>query len=178
MAEDQPSSSGGGSTVGPWVPGYPASSPSRPRVWPAMVVGVVGVVLGAAGLVVALTRPTPEPVAKAPTYTPAEIAAAHQKLCDTYKLEASAVKIGTNGDNPELAGISTVNGAVMLEYIANTTPAIPSDDRAAALVLAEAYSHAQATAPSIPQREDPAWQSIIADVNAKDTTMRRVCGGG
>src|ERR1700744_2814055 len=63
MAQDQPSNSGGGSTVGHGMPGYPFPLASHPRAWPAMAVGVVGVLLGAAALVVALTRSTPEPVA-------------------------------------------------------------------------------------------------------------------
>lgn len=93
-------------------------------------VAIAAVVLGAAALIVALTRPTNSGPATAagttaePTYTAAETAAAHQKLCEVYKLAARAVQIATNGDNPAFANIATVNGAVMLQQTLNTTPAL------------------------------------------------------
>jgi hypothetical protein len=178
MAEEQSPDLGGGSAVGPWVVGHPAPSASRTRTWPAMAVAVVGVLLGAAGLIVALTRPTPEPAkSTAPTYTPAETATAHQKLCDAYKLAARAVQIETNGKNQAFAGIATVNGAVMLEEAVHANQALVDGDRATALALAESYSSVAAMS-SLAGGEDPAWQSALSDANAKDAVMKNVCGGG
>lgn len=102
-------------------------------------VAIAAVVLGAAALIVALTRPTNSGPATAagttaePTYTAAETAAAHQKLCEVYKLAARAVQIATNGDNPAFANIATVNGAVMLQQTLNTTPALVPGERTDAL---------------------------------------------
>ncbi|WP_369808485.1 MULTISPECIES: hypothetical protein [unclassified Mycobacterium] len=145
----------------------------------------IAIVLGVAALIVALTRPTPNSVAgittttsAAPTYSAAEVASAHKKLCDVYNAAARAVQIETNGDNPALSGVAVVNGALMLEHVVNTTPSISPGDRAAALTLAEAYSNSQARAASVQQRDDPVWQSTIGDVNAKDAAMKKVCGGG
>ncbi|CKM90788.1 Conserved exported protein of uncharacterised function [Mycobacterium tuberculosis] len=39
-------------------------------------------------------------------------AAAHQKLCEVYKLAAQAVRIDTHGGDRALAGVATVNGAL------------------------------------------------------------------
>jgi hypothetical protein len=171
----------GGPPLGQWTPTQPAR---RSGGWLAIALAAIAALLGAVALVVALTHSTASSgvvsttTPMSPTYTSEESAAAHKKLCDVYSLAARAVQIDTNNENPALAGVSTVNAAVMLEYTVNSNPAIPSGDRAAALALAEAYSNAQATAPSIPQRDDPSWQSIIKDVNAKDTAMKKVCGSG
>jgi hypothetical protein len=179
MAEEQSPDLGGGSAVGPWVVGHPAPSASRTRTWPAMAVAVVGVLLGAAGLIVALTRPTPEPVkSTAPTYTAAEIAAAHQKLCDAYKLAARAVAVDTHGNNSERANIATVNGALILEEATVGNAAIAPGDRTTALALAESYSNAAAITSVVTGTEDPMWQSALHDVNAKDAELNKVCGGG
>ncbi|WP_233214788.1 hypothetical protein [Mycobacterium sp. 4858] len=113
-----------------------------------------------------------------PTYTTADSAAAHKKLCDVYAVAARAVQIETNGDNPAFSGIAVVNGAVMLEHVVSTNPAMPPGDRDAALALAEAYSNSQAMAAKVQQRDDPIWQSTVSDVNAKDSEMKRVCGSG
>lgn len=175
MAEDQPSSSGGGPTVGPWVPGYPAPSASRPRVWPAMAVGGVGVLLAAAGLIVALTRPTPEPVAKAQTYTAAEIAAAHEKLCDRYTLQARTVRSDTSGSDESLARIAATDGAVML-YNAAANPALDAKYLDVARALASAYGNVSAMG-SKGVASDAEWRAVLDDANAKDAVMRTVCGG-
>ncbi|CKS85602.1 possible membrane protein [Mycobacterium tuberculosis] len=102
-------------------------------------------------------------------------AAAHQKLCEVYKLAARAVQIATNGDNPAFANIATVNGAVMLQQTLNTTPALVPGERTDALALAEAYGQATAFAM---EQDHPAWQSAANDVNAKDARMKAICGGG
>ncbi|WP_232021845.1 hypothetical protein [Mycobacterium basiliense] len=171
-----------------WIPNYPPPPAPRSRTWPltalAIIIAIVGVVLGAAALIVALTHPTNSnsggaaTTTASPTYTAAETAAAHQKLCDVYKMAARAVQIETNGDDPALANISTVNGAVMLQQAANAAPALTPSDRAAALELAEAYSNSTAVASFAKGRDDPEWRSVSDDVIAKDTHMKAVCGGG
>lgn len=188
MMGDLPPAPGEGPAAGPpsgptnWAPAFPAQAQTRPRAWPAIALAAIAVLLGSAALIVALTRPaassaiSTSTTSAAPTYSAAEITAAHNKLCDGYGLASRAVQIATNGDNPALSGIATVNGAVILEHIVSTTPAIPAGEQAAALALAEAYSNAQATATTVQQREDPLWQSTISDVNSKDAAMKKVCG--
>ncbi|WRO42150.1 hypothetical protein MUW33_2200 [Mycobacterium canetti] len=139
--------------------------------------------LGAAALIVALTRPTASgPAATvattaAATYTAEETAAAHQKLCEVYKLAARAVQIQTHIDNQALGVAALVNGAVMLEQVVNAAPALTPSDRTAALALAKAFTNTNAIG-SFTQRDDPEWQTVLDDVNAKDVRMKAVCGGG
>lgn len=192
MTEDPPSHPGvaphAGPPVGQWAPGYPAhSAPQAPRsrMWPAIAIGamvlaLVSTVVAVIALVATSRSSTSSsgPTAATPTYSAADVSAAHQKLCDAYKLEARAVQIETNGTDQALSGIATINGALILQDALSTTPALPPDDRAAARALAEAYSNAQATAATVQQRNDPLWQSTISDVNAKDAAMKKVCGGG
>ncbi|WP_244606188.1 hypothetical protein [Mycobacterium attenuatum] len=146
-------------------------------------IGIVAIVLSAAALIVALTRPTSSSPTAAPAttasppYTPAETAAAHQKLCDVYKLAAREVQIHTSGDNQPLAVAATVNGAVMLEQAIRAAPALAPADRAAALALAESYTNANAVG-SFTSRDDPAGQALIDDVIAKDARMKALCGAG
>lgn len=185
---DLPQNFGGERPIAPppgqWQPAYPPELPKRPGAWPAIALASIAVLLGAVALVVAATRSTnnsttgPATTSAAPTFTAEQSTAAHKRLCDVYNLAARAVQIETNGDNPALSGIAVVNGAVMLEHVVSTNPAIPPGDRDAALALAEAYSNSQATAATVQQRDDPLWQSTISDVNAKDAAMKRVCGGG
>nr|WP_082948192.1 hypothetical protein [Mycobacterium sp. 852014-52450_SCH5900713] len=166
-----------------WQPPYPPAPSKRPRTWPAIALASIAVLLGAVALVVAATRSTNDSApgspttSAAPTYTAAESAAAHRKLCDIYNVAARAVQIDTNGDNPALAGVATANAALMLEQAVNAAPALASGDRVAALTLASAYTNATAMGSQL-QRTDPAWQSVVDDVNAKDTAMKKVCGGG
>ncbi|WP_459954558.1 hypothetical protein [Mycobacterium avium] len=187
MVGDLPPAPGQGPMTGPpnptqWAPAFPPQPP-RSRTWPAVALAAVAVLLGGAALVVALTRPTggsstvSSTTTTTPSYTAEQTAAAHQKLCDSYKLASRAVQIDTNGDNPAFAGISTVNAAVILEQAVRTSPELSAADRAAALALAAAYSHAQATASLVQTRDDPVWRSAANDVNAKDSEMKRVCGG-
>lgn len=187
MVGDLPPAPGEGPTTGPppsptpWAATFPTQPPPRPRTWPAIALAAFAVLLGVAALVVALTRPTSsQSVASSTTSTTApysadQTAAAHQKLCDAYKLAARAVQIETNGNSAERAGIATVNGAVLIEQALSATPALSADDRATAAALAGAYSNAAAVA----SLGDPAaWQSTITDVNAKDAAMKKVCGIG
>lgn len=190
MTDDPPSHPGAGAHVGPpagqWASGYPAPQASGSRTWPlvalgAMVLALIATVVAVFALVFATSRSSGSstaPTLAAPTYSAAEVSAAHQKLCDAYKLAARAVQIETNGNNQALSGIATVNGALILEHTLSTNLATKASDRAAALALAEAYSNAQATAATIQQRDDPLWQSVISDVNAKDAEMKKLCGLG
>ncbi|WP_230864465.1 hypothetical protein [Mycobacterium canetti] len=131
----------------------------------------------------ALTRPTNSGPATAagttaePTYTATETAAAHQKLCEVYKLAARAVQIQTHSDNQALGVAGAVNGALMLDQAVNAAPALTPGDRAAALALAEAYTNANAVG-SYTHRDDLASQAVIDDVIAKDARMKAACGGG
>ncbi|WP_231975851.1 hypothetical protein [Mycobacterium sp. E2462] len=106
-----------------------------------------------------------------------DASAAHKKICDAYNEAARAVQIATNGDNPALSGVALVNGALILEHTVEATPGTAPADKTAALALAEAYSNAQAIAPTVQQRSDPLWQSTISDVNTKDAVMKKACGG-
>lgn len=186
MVGDLPPAPGQGPMTGPpnptqWAPAFPPQPP-RSRTWPAVALAAVAVLLGGAALVVALTRPTggsstvSSTTSTTPSYTAEQTAAAHQKLCDAYKLAAHAIQIDTNGTSPERANIATVNGAVMLEEVANSTPAMAPGDRALALTLAEAYSNAVAVS-STAGGDDPAWRAAIEDVIGKDAPMRQMCGG-
>jgi hypothetical protein len=183
MARDMPPVPGQGPTTDPSssgqrAPSYPTDPPGRSRTWLAVVLAAIATVIAVVALIVALTRSTSSPAATtAPTYTPAETAAAHQKLCEAYKLAAHAVQIETNGTNQAFAGIATVNGAVMLEEAVNAAPGIAPSERAAALALAEAYSNVAATS-SLAGGQDPAWQSALNDANSKDAAMKAICGGG
>lgn len=187
MAEDLPPASGGGPTGGPrpnpmqWPPAFPTQPPPRPRAWSAIILAAIAVLLGAAALVVALTRSTSNQSAVSsttpatPSYTADQAAAAHQKLCDAYKLAARSVDIDTNTDNRALAGAVSVNAAVLLQQAINAAPALPTGDRAAALALAAAYTKATAMG-SAHQRDDPEFLAEVDDVNAKDAAMRKICG--
>ncbi|ARG58841.1 hypothetical protein PJK45_29165 [Mycobacterium kansasii] len=167
-----------------WTRQYAPQTTPRSATWPTVVLATVAAILSAAALIVALVRPANGSRAVAPTtmapptYTAAETTAAHQKLCDVYKLAARAVQIETNGDDPAMANISTVNGAQMLQQAVNTAPALAPGDRAAALELAEAYSNSTAVASFARGRDDPAWRSASDNVIAKDARMKAVCSGG
>lgn len=188
MAEDLPPTSGGGPNAAPpnpmqWPPPFPMQPPPRPRAWSAIILAAIAVLLGATALVVALTRPTSSQsgvsstTPTTPSYTADQTAAAHQKLCDAYKLAARSVDIDTNTDNRALAGVVSVNAAVLLQQAINAAPALPSGDRAAALALAAGYTKATAMG-SAHQRDDPEFQSEVDDVNAKDAAMKKICSGG
>ncbi|WP_231965048.1 hypothetical protein [Mycobacterium sp. E3339] len=69
-----------------------------------------------------------------------------------------------------------MNGAVMLEAAA-ARPALKPDDRSAALALARTYRDLTAVGSVVNGSSDPAWQAAVADVNAADGTMKRICGG-
>ena len=87
------------------------------------------------------------------------------------------MQIQTNIDNQALGIAAGVNGAVMLHQAVNTTPALAPADRAAAIALADAYTNGNALG-SFMHRDDPAWQTVVDGVNAKDAHMKALCGGG
>ena len=187
MAGDLPPVPGDRPPTGPppssmqWVPAFPMQPPPRPRAWSAIALAALAVLLAAAALVVTLTRSTSNQSAVSstapttPSYTAEQTAAAHKQLCDTYKLAARSVDIDTNGDDRAVAGVVSVNAAVMLEQAVNAAPAMAPDDRAAALTLAAAYTKATAMG-SAHQRDDPEFRSEVDDVNAKDAVMKKICG--
>lgn len=189
MVGDLPPAPGKGPATGPpqssthWAPPFPTQPPPRQRAWPAIALAAIAVVLGVAALVVALTRPTSNQLTASPTtsatpsYTADQTAAAHKQLCDAHKLAARAVQIDTNGDNPALAGVASVNAALTLEQAVNAAPAIAASDRNAALALAAAYTTATAMG-SWSQRDDPAFRAEVDNVNAKDAAMKKVFGVG
>ncbi|WP_369807413.1 hypothetical protein [Mycobacterium sp. E3305] len=137
----------------------------------------VATLLSIAALIVVLLRTSTtnaSPVTTPPTFTAGETSAAHQKLCDSYRLVARAVQIETNGTSPERAGIAEVNGAMTLKDAVDAYPAITSGDRAAAVALARAYNNLAAVASL---NDSSLWQSALDDTNAKDAAMKKVCGG-
>jgi hypothetical protein len=86
-----------------WSQINPPQPTDRLPAWPAVVLAALAALVAAAALVVALTRPSSSPspeTTKGSPYSAAEIAAAQQQLCDTYKLVAKAVQVDTNGNNP------------------------------------------------------------------------------
>jgi hypothetical protein len=151
-------------------------------MWPAIAIGamvlaLVSTVVAVIALVVATSRSSDSssgPTAATPSYSVAEVSAAHQKLCDAYKLVARVVQIETNGKNPDRANLATVNSAVMLQDAVTSSPALARGDRAAALALAESYSNVAATSSLATGSDDPAWQSALNDANAKDAALRSV----
>ncbi|WP_231982301.1 hypothetical protein [Mycobacterium sp. E183] len=86
------------------------------------------------------------------------------------------MQIESNGGGVALARIATVNGAAMLETAA-AAPALKPDDRTAALALARTYRDLTAVGSVVNGSGDPAWQAAIADVNAADGAMKKLCGG-
>ncbi len=139
----------------------------------------VAAVVAVAALIVALTnsRPAATPATTSPpTYTAAEIAAAQRQLCDTYKREARAVRVDTNGNDEALARIAATNGAVML-FNAAANPALDAKHREAARALAEAYGTVSAMG-SKGVATDREWRAVLDDANAKDAAMKKICGGG
>ncbi|WP_036407823.1 hypothetical protein [Mycobacterium pseudokansasii] len=169
-------------TTGQWTQTHPRQPGTGSRVWHAVGLAIA-ITLGAAALIVALTRPTTSgttarPATSAPpTSTAAEVAAAHQKLCEVYKLAARAVQIQTNGDNQALAVAALVNGSVMIGHAVDAAPALPVGDRVAALALADAFTNANAVG-SFAHRDDPESRTAIDDANAKDAPMKALCGVG
>ncbi|BBY69657.1 hypothetical protein MPRI_18440 [Mycobacterium paraintracellulare] len=115
----------------------------------AFVMAIVATVVAVAALVVVTTRSPASgsaPTTSATIYSAAEVAAAHQKLCDAYKLAARAVQMETNGKNSDRANLATANGALTLEHAVNANPAITTADRGCACpsgVIQQCRSHNQ-----------------------------------
>lgn len=181
MAEDLTPNFGypGGQPV-QWQPPHSTQPSQRSRAWPGIVLAAVALVAAVAAVVFALMRPTtsapPSTASTVATQTSADIATAQQQLCDAYSRAARAVQIESNGGGAALARIATVNGAVMLEAAA-AAPALKPDSRSAALALARTYRDLTAVGSVVNGSGDPAWQSEIAEVDAADGAMKRICGG-
>ncbi|MCV7310753.1 hypothetical protein [Mycobacterium paraffinicum] len=171
-----------GPPTGPWSPNYPGSPApgsrtSRGAVLTAVAIGATAAVAVAA-LIVAFARPTATNTSTTnttPTYTSAQTAAAQQQVCDTYKLVARAVQVDTAGTDKALARIADTNGAVMLD-IAAANPALDGTHRDAARALSTAYATVTAKGNGM-VATDAEYQAAIDDVIAKDSAMKRVCGG-
>lgn len=167
--------------AGSWPPPHFPQPVSRPRPWLAIAL-VATAAVAVAALVVALMRPSlshssaTTTAATAPTHTPAETAAAQQRLCDTYKLAARAVQVDTNGSDKAFARIALTNSALLLVNVSND-PALDEQHRGAAQALATAYLTDTAKSSDGVATESE-FQEAVADVNAKDAAMKKVCGGG
>lgn len=147
--------------------------------WLAIAVAATAAIAVAA-LVVALTR-SAHPnssltTTTVPTHTATETATAQQRLCDTYKLVARAVQVDTNGSDKAFARIALTNSAVLL-YSASNDPALDEQHRSAAQALATTYLTDTAKS-SEGVASDSEFQDAVADVNAKDAAMKKVCGVG
>ena len=183
MVGDLPSGHGEGPSAPPpagsWPPPQFPQPASRPRPWLAVAV-VATAAVAVAALVVALMRPTASnslaSTSATPTHTPAETAAAQQRLCDMYNLAARAVQVDTAGTDKALARIATTNGALMLDMGANN-PALDANHRDTARALESAYLTVTAKS-GYGVATDAEFQSALEDVNAKDAAMKKVCGGG
>ncbi|ETB23951.1 hypothetical protein O971_25005 [Mycobacterium avium subsp. hominissuis 10-4249] len=185
MVGDLPSGLGGGPSARPsagnWPPPYPGQPVPRPRPWLAIAVALTAG-LAVAALVISLTRPTSQAVVSTSTPTPTptpsatDIGVAQQRLCDTYKLAARAVQVDTNGNDKAFARIALTNSAGML-YDASNDPALDEQHRSAARALARAYlvDTAKSSEGTATEAE---FRDAVADVNAKDAEMKKVCGGG
>lgn len=146
----------------------------------AFILGISATAISVAALIVA-TKQSPasnQAVAStAPSFTSAEASAAHQQLCETYRLAARAVQIETNGKNSDRANLATANGAGMLQGAIIANPALPVGERMAALGLAESYGKVAALTSVVSGADDPTWQTALTDANAKDAVMQKACGG-
>ncbi|OBI35868.1 hypothetical protein A5709_17720 [Mycobacterium sp. E1386] len=132
-----------------------------------------------AALITALVEPTESRssvTSSPPAHTGAEVAAAQQQLCDTYKLAARAVQVDTNGSDKAFARIALTNSAVMLSNAASD-PALDAEHRDAARALAMAYL-ADTAKSSEGAATEAEFRAAVDDVNAKDAQMKKVCGGG
>jgi hypothetical protein len=182
MAGNLPAAPGEGSTIPPPCENRVSNSAGVPgsRFCPWLVIAVaLTAAVAVAALVVPLTGPAAPSLsttAAAPAHTAAETAAAQQQLCDMYKLVARAVEVDTGGQDRALARIATTNGAVMLDNAAEN-PALDAKRRNAAHALAAAYGTLTAMGSNAVATEAQ-YQATLDDITAKDTTMKKVCGGG
>lgn len=185
MAGDLPPAWGGVPTAGPppnprqWPQTFPAGRQPRTRTWLPTLLGGVATILAIAALIVALTRPTATKstaMTSGPVFSAAQVSAAQQQLCDTYKTEARTIRADTSGDDEALARIAATNGAVML-YNAASNPALDAKYRDAARALATAYGNVSVMG-SKGVATDAEWRAVLDDANAKDAAMKQICSGG
>lgn len=182
MAEECAQDVGGGASRSPNGSSVRAGSsrlgrPSGTRR--AMFLAAMSSVVAVAALsmaLIAFSRGARPATSSAPTYSPADTAAAQRQLCDTYRLVARAVQVDTNGNNPALARIATTNAAVMLDNAA-ANAALDTTHRDAARALATAYL----TTTAMGNRDvasDSDFRAALDDLIAKDAVMKKVCGDG
>lgn len=184
MAGDLPPAPGDGPSAGPpsspqWAPVFPTQPQPRSRTWPTVLLAGAATAVAVAALIVALTRPTatkPSTTTTAPIYSAAQISAAQQQLCDTYRTEARTIRVDTSGNDEALARIAATNGAVML-FNAAANPALDAKYRDAARALATAYGNVSAMG-SKGVATDSEWRAVLDDANAKDSSMKQICNGG
>lgn len=184
MAGDLPPAPGSGPTAGApgptqWSPVFPTQPQRRSWTWLAVVLAAVATSVAIAALVVAVMRPTTSKAtstATAPAFSAAQISAAQQQLCETYKTEARTIRADTSGNDEALARIAATNGAVML-YNAAADPALDAKYRDAARQLATAYGNVSAMG-SKGVSSDSEWRAVLDEANAKDASMKKVCGLG
>lgn len=154
------------------------------RNWFPTALSAAAFALGAAALVVTLTRPAETPVPAAQPSTSAELsasdgAAATKTLCGTYATAAHAVAVATNGsaggDEGEraFAGVALTNGAGMLERAVSENPALPAAIRGRAVTLASAYRGLVAVVDG--SVTDSPWQAAKSAVLTANTDMRKSC---
>ncbi len=134
-------------------------------------------VVAAAALIVALTRPTatkPIPMNTPPTYSAVETSAAQRRLCDTYTLAARSVETDTNGSDKAIARVALANAAGMLDD-ATADPAIDAKLRDAVRSLAASYRTSNALSSVATDAE---YRAALDDIVAKDAPVRHACGHG
>lgn len=148
---------------------WPGPPPTRARTWPIVILTLVAVLLAAAALIVAVTRPD---TGSTTSYTAAQKTDAKTKLCEQYKLADDAASVETNGSNIALARISATNAASILE-VAAADPALSDEYRSAALALASSYR--TTTAEGTRGAEDPRFKRSLDDLVTKNQVLRDLC---
>ena len=149
---------------------WPVPPPVRARNWPAIAIAVLALAVGVVALVLELTR---SGAGSSPTYTAAERAEAKTNLCEQYKIASDASYIESNGSDVALARISALNAATILEAAASNN-ALDPEYRSSALSLAASYQAMVAAGSN--GSDDPHFLSAVDDVNAKNHTMKGLCG--
>jgi len=137
-----------------WAPGYPPPQPAPQRrmVVPVVVVGLIAVAALIVGIISLAGSSSERPVAAAtstpavPTFTPAEHAAAKDRVCTTFSSVVQSIKTATNvpeGSPEPIAASVNARAAIATGALAlsrSVSDATPSDVAKAANSLADAYS--------------------------------------
>lgn len=152
------------------TPPWPSPPLRSSRKWPALFLGTIATLLGAAALTGALIRTG---ASSTPEYTAAQKAEAKRELCEQFHLAMQSIVIETNppSDDAALARISETNGASLIE-IAAANPALDLEYRDAARALAAHYRKVTALATL---GNSPTVQSEIKETNSTESTIRESC---